>query len=170
MYSTCSKDIDSAGHILGNVVYYCSLAGPLFLNRPLLIIVPKYYAVSLGISFVLTLMRGILARVWPDVKAFQRPIKHGDAGSLREYLFVGGFPSGHTFQVAFFCTMLFCAYQNALMLLVAVVGIAMVSIFRFCKDFHTPLQIATGAAIGVGMAVGTAPWVLSASKLVVNVP
>lgn len=160
----CSNEIDSASYILGNFVYYCALAGPLFLNRPLLSIAPKYYAVTLATSFVLTLMRGILARVWPNVKAFQRPIEHGDDGSLREYLYVGGFPSGHAFQVAFFCTMMCIAFPNVLTLVLAAVGIIMVALFRFCKQFHTPLQIATGAAIGVGMAAGTAPWVLDCVK------
>lgn len=156
----CSYEVDSISYYLGNIIYYCALAGPLFMNRPLLNVAPKYYVITLATSFVLTLMRGIFARVWPDVKAFKRPIEHGDDGSLREFLYVGGFPSGHAFQVAFFCTMLYFAFPNALILMLAVVGICSVAMFRFCKQFHTPLQIAAGTAIGVGMAAGAAPWVL----------
>lgn len=160
--NVCSKDLEKASHVLGNIVYYCALAGPLFFTNSFKV-APRYYLVTMTMSFILTLTRGILARVWPNVNAFQRPVSHGDDGSLREKLYVGGFPSGHAFQTAFFCTMLCLAYPKWIVLLFGITGISMVGLFRYCKQFHTPLQIASGAAIGVSVAAGTFTYIRGVS-------
>ncbi len=157
--SACSRCTDKLSYILGNGVYYCALAAPLFLN----VQAYRYYAVTATTSLALTVTRGVLARARPRVKAYQRPVVHGDDGTLRQMMYVGGFPSGHAFQAAFFCTMLFLAHSNCVGFAVAALGVVMVALFRYCKKFHTPLQIAAGTAVGVAMATATAPWVCNQS-------
>lgn len=153
---TCDPAGAALARFAGSLVYIAALAGPLFFARPLAV-APAYYAISFAAGLVLALVRGGLARAWPNVRAFQRPTPHGEPGSVTALLFVGGFPSGHACQVAFFFTLLALKRPGATRAVLAALAVVAVALYRYCDDFHTPVQLAAGSAAGVALAAATAP-------------
>lgn len=153
------KKLETPTMILGNIATFVAVAGPIFFADPWGV-APKYYSVLLALSLVLMLLRGILVRAFPKVKAFARPKKHGGDFKILEFFYRGGMPSGHLGTVALFCTLLFIAYPTVVTLIIGLAAMLVVALYRYCNEFHTIPQLLAGAASGVVTAAATSSWIL----------